>query len=146
MRIKKVSQAVGVVGNVANQYTEDSNAVYNAPYVNNISSKMEQLWSGNVKTGSVTLSKSLENYDFLALVIQGDSYSKSTFIIPVQDIFYYSSGDTNEYRWSGTVQQTSSVYANLSLYFTNSTTITGLSSTAGAWAGCFLKKVYGIKL
>ena len=34
MRIKKTSQTVGAVGTMATEYTESSNAYYNAPYIN----------------------------------------------------------------------------------------------------------------
>lgn len=36
MRIKKIRQSLGAIGNVADSYTTDSNACYNAPYVNNL--------------------------------------------------------------------------------------------------------------
>lgn len=36
MRIKKIQDVVGAVGSMATEYTESSNAYYNAPYINNI--------------------------------------------------------------------------------------------------------------
>ncbi len=36
MRIKKIRQSLGAIGKVADSYTTDSNACYNAPYVNSI--------------------------------------------------------------------------------------------------------------
>lgn len=36
MRIKKIQDVAGAVGSMATEYTESSNAYYNAPYINNI--------------------------------------------------------------------------------------------------------------
>lgn len=36
MRIKKIRQSLGAIGKVADSYTTDNNACYNAPYVNSI--------------------------------------------------------------------------------------------------------------
>lgn len=71
MRIKKIRQSLGAIGNVADSYTTDSNACYNAPYINSLQPTV--LWTNPSPTSSfpeqvVTLSDDLDNYTYLEII------------------------------------------------------------------------------
>lgn len=83
MRIKKIQDVVGAVGSMATEYTESSNAYYNAPYINNINKySTEETFTGqywidgkpiyrkvlefnNVPTGVTQKNHGISNFDKL---------------------------------------------------------------------------------
>lgn len=78
MRIKKVSQSVGVVGTVADEHTEDNNAVYNAPYINGLNGKI--LWENSNPTSAFTaqtITLSSDDYDIYEIFYSLDKDNPS---------------------------------------------------------------------
>lgn len=129
------------IGDVSNLITTATNVV---DAINESVGKISVLWSGSKSTtGDVTLSEAYTNYDFLLVGIQAQTYSKGSELIPVSDIQQSSSG-SNTYEIS--VFQSSSVYSNMSIQFTNSTTLNIIQIHYAGWNNCILKYVIGIKL
>lgn len=129
------------IGDVSNLNTTATNVV---DAINESIGKISVLWSGSKSTtGNVTLSEAYTNYDFLLVGIQAQTYSKGSELIPVSDIQQSSSGD-NTYEIS--IFQSSSVYSNMSIKFTNSTTLNIVQIHYAGWNNCILKYVIGIKL
>jgi hypothetical protein len=121
---------------------EKSNLVGAINEVNGKLSKIESIYSGSIYSGTDTLSKSIENYDFLLVVIRGATYTRGTTLIPVS-LVNYGSGDTTP--WSIVVYQTNSVYGAIKLNFTDATTISVERYNAG-WGNTYLENIIGIKL
>lgn len=129
------------IGDVSNLITTATNVV---DAINESVGKISILWSGSKSTtGNVTLSEAYTNYDFLLVGIQADSYSKGSELIPTSDIVQSSSG-SNTYEI--TTFQSASVYSNMSIQFTNSTTLNIIQIHRAGWNNCILKYVIGIKL
>ena len=129
------------IGDVSNLNTTATNVV---DAINESVGKISILWSGSKSTtGNVTLSEAYTNYDFLLVGIQADSYSKGNELIPTSDIVQSSSG-SNTYEI--TIFQSTSVYSNMSIQFTNSTTLNIIQIHRAGWNNCILKYVIGIKL
>lgn len=129
------------IGDVSNLNTTATNVV---DAINESIGKISILWSGSKSTtGSITLSEAYTNYDFLLVGIQAQSYSKGSELIPTSNIVQ-STGDDNTYEI--TTFQSASVYSNMSIQFTNSTTLSIKQLHYAGWNNCTLKYVIGIKL
>ena len=129
------------IGDVSNLITTATNVV---DAINESVGKISILWSGSKSTtGSITLSEAYTNYDFLLVGIQAQSYSKGSELIPTSDIVQ-STGGNNTYEI--TTFQSASVYSNMSIQFTNSTTLNIIQIHYAGWTNCNLKYVIGIKL
>ena len=129
------------IGDVSNLITTAKNVV---DAINESVGKISILWSGSKSTtGNVTLNEAYTNYDFLLVGIQADSYSKGSELIPTGDIVQSTDGH-NAYEI--TIFQSTSVYSNMSIQFTNSTTLNIIQIHRAAWNNCILKYVIGIKL
>lgn len=129
------------IGDVSNLNTTATNVV---DAINESIGKISTLWSGSKSTtGNVTLSEAYTNYDFLLVGIQAQSYSKGSELIPTSDIVQ-SPDDSNTYEI--TTFQSASVYSNMSIKFTNSTTLNIKQVHYAGWNNCTLKYVIGIKL
>lgn len=139
------SLGVEKIGDITLLDTTDKTSVVNAiNEVNGNLPKITSLWSGSKSTtGDITLSEAYTNYDFLLVGIQATSYSKGSELIPTNDIVQ-STSDDNTYEI--TTFQSTSVYANMSIQFTSSTTLNILQIHRAGWNGCTLKYVIGIKL
>lgn len=125
------------IGDVSNLITTATNVV---DAINESVGKITTLWSGSKNTtGDITLSEAYTNYDFLLVGIQAQSYSKGSELIPTSDIEH-----SNTYEI--TTFQTTSVYSNMSIQFTNSTTLNIIQIHYAGWTNCNLKYVIGIKL
>lgn len=125
------------IGDVSNLITTATNVV---DAINESVSKISILWSGSKSTtGSITLSEAYTNYDFLLVGIQAQTYSKGSELIPTSDIEH-----SNTYEI--TTFQSTSVYSNMSIQFTNSTTLNIIQIHYAGWTNCNLKYVIGIKL
>lgn len=135
------SLGVETIGNITDLDTTDKTSVVNAiNEVNGNLPKITSLWSGSKNTtGSITLSEAYTNYDFLLVGIQAQSYSKGSELIPTSDIEH-----SNTYEI--TTFQSTSVYSNMSIQFTNSTTLNIIQIHYAGWTNCNLKYVIGIKL
>ena len=122
------------IGDVSNLNTTATNVV------DAINESIGILWSGSKSTtGSITLSEAYTNYDFLLVGIQAQSYSKGSELIPTSDIEH-----SNTYEI--TTFQSTTVYSNMSIQFTNSTTLNIIQIHYAGWTNCNLKYVIGIKL
>lgn len=129
------------IGDVSNLITTATNVV---DAINESVGKISILWSGSKSTtGSITLSEAYTNYDFLLVGIQAQTWSKGSELIPTSDIVQSSSG-SNGYEI--TIFQSASVYSNMSIQFTNSTTLNIIQIHYASWNNCILKYVIGIKL
>lgn len=129
------------IGDVSNLNTTATNVV---DAINESIGKISVLWSGSKSTtGNVTLSEAYTNYDFLLVGIQAQTWSKGSELIPTSDIVQ-SSGGSNGYEI--TIFQSASVYSNMSIQFTNSTTLNIVQIHYASWNNCILKYVIGIKL
>lgn len=129
------------IGDVSNLITTATNVV---DAINESVGKISILWSGSKSTtGNITLSEAYTNYDFLLVGIQAQSYSKGSELIPTSDIVQ-STGGYNGYEI--TIFQSTSVYANMSILFTNATTLNIVEIHRASWNDCTLKYVIGIKL
>lgn len=129
------------IGDVSNLITTATNVV---DAINESIGKISILWSGSKSTtGNVTLSEAYTNYDFLLVGIQAQTWSKGSELIPTSDIVQ-SSGGSNGYEI--TIFQSASVYSNMSIQFTNSTTLNIVEIHRASWNNCILKYVIGIKL
>ena len=129
------------IGDVSNLITTAKNVV---DAINESVGKISILWSGSKSTtGNVTLSEAYTNYDFLLVGIQAESYSKGSELIPTSDIVQSTDG-YNGYEI--TIFQSTSVYANMSILFKNSTTLNIVEIHRASWNDCTLKYVIGIKL
>lgn len=129
------------IGDVSNLITTATNVV---DAINESVGKISILWSGSKSTtGDITLSEAYTNYDFLLVGIQAQTWSKGSELIPVSDIQQSSSG-SNGYEI--TIFQSTSVYSNMSIQFTNSTTLNIVQIHYASWNNCNLKYVIGIKL
>lgn len=129
------------IGDVSNLITTATNVV---DAINESVGKISILWSGSKSTtGNVTLSEAYTNYDFLLVGIQAQTWSKGSELIPTSDIVQSSSG-SNGYEI--TIFQSASVYSNMSIQFTNSTTLNIVQIHYASWNNCILKYVIGIKL
>lgn len=129
------------IGDVSNLITTATNVV---DAINESVGKINILWSGSKSTtGSITLSEEYTNYDFLLVGIQAQTWSKGSELIPTSDIVQSSSG-SNGYEI--TIFQSTSVYSNMSIQFTNSTTLNIVQMHYASWNNCILKYVIGIKL
>lgn len=129
------------IGDVSNLITTATNVV---DAINESVGKISILWSGSKSTtGNVTLSEEYTNYDFLLVGIQAQTWSKGSELIPTSDIVQSSSG-SNGYEI--TIFQSASVYSNMSIQFTNSTTLNIVQIHYASWNNCILKYVIGIKL
>ena len=139
------SLKVEKIGDITNLNTTEKTTLVGAiNEVNGNLPKITSLWSGSKSTtGNITLSEAYTNYDFLLVGIQADSYSKGNELIPTSDIVQSSSG-SNTYEI--TIFQSTSVYSNMSIQFTNSTTLNIIQIHRAAWNNCILKYVIGIKL
>ena len=139
------SLGVATIGDITELDTTDKTSVVNAiNEVNGNLPKITSLWSGSKSTiGNVTLSEAYTNYDFLLVGIQAQPYSKGSELIPTSDIVQ-STSDYNTYEI--TTFQSSSVYSNMSIQFTNSTTLNIIQIHRAGWNNCTLKYVIGIKL
>lgn len=125
------------IGDVSNLITTATNVV---DAINESVGKISILWSGSKSTtGSITLSEAYTNYDFLLVGIQAQTYSKGSELIPTSDIEH-----SNTYEI--TTFQSTSVYSNMSIQFTNSTTLNIIQIHYAGWTNCNLKYVIGIKL
>lgn len=125
------------IGDVSNLITTATNVV---DAINESVCKISILWSGSKNTtGNITLSEAYTNYDFLLVGIQAQTYSKGSELIPTSDIEY-----SNTYEI--TTFQSTSVYSNMSIQFTNSTTLNIIQIHYAGWTNCNLKYVIGIKL
>lgn len=125
------------IGDVSNLITTATNVV---DAINESLGKISILWSGSKSTtGSITLSEAYTNYDFLLVGIQAQTYSKGSELIPTSDIEH-----SNTYEI--TTFQSTSVYSNMSIQFTNSTTLNIIQIHYAGWTNCNLKYVIGIKL
>lgn len=125
------------IGDVSNLNTTATNVV---DAINESIGKISVLWSGSKSTtGNVTLSEAYTNYDFLLVGIQAQTYSKGSELIPTSDIEH-----SNTYEI--TTFQSTSVYSNMSIQFTNSTTLNIIQIHYAGWTNCTLKYVIGIKL
>ena len=76
MRIKKIKQSLGAIGNVADSYTTDSNACYNAPYINSLQPTV--LWTNDSPTSSfaaqtITLNDDISNYNYYEIIYRQTS-------------------------------------------------------------------------
>lgn len=128
------------IGDVSNLITTATNVV---DAINESVGKISILWSGSKSTtGNVTLSEAYTNYDFLLVGIQAQTYSKGSELIPTSDIV--QSTGSNGYEI--TIFQSASVYSNMSIQFTNSTTLNIVQIHYASWNNCILKYVIGIKL
>lgn len=131
------------IGTISSLTTTDKTNLVNAiNEVNGKLSKIETIYSGSISSGTDTLSKSIENYDFLLVVVRGATYTRGTTLIPVS-LVSYDSGDTTP--WSAVAYQTSSVYGSIKLNFTDATTISITEYHAG-WGTAYLENIIGIKL
>lgn len=113
--------------------------------INDIDSKLpkvETIYSGSISSGTDTLNKSIENYDFLLVVVRGATYTRGTSLIPVSLVTY---GSTDATPFSIVAFQSSGVYASVKLNFTDATTISVSQYTAG-WGSANLENIIGIKL
>lgn len=129
------------IGDVSNLNTTATNVV---DAINESIGKISVLWSGSKSTtGNVTLSEAYTNYDFLLVGIQAQTYSKGSELIPTSDIVQSSSG-SNTYEI--TTFQSTSVYANMSIQFKDTTTLNIIQLRYYGWTNCNLKYVIGIKL
>lgn len=129
------------IGDVSNLITTATNVV---DAINESVGKISILWSGSKSTtGNITLSEAYTNYDFLLVGIQAQTWSKGSELIPTSDIVQSSSG-SNSYEI--TIFQSASVYSNMSIQFTNSTTLNIVQIHYASWGNCILKYVIGIKL
>lgn len=129
------------IGDVSNLNTTATNVV---DAINESIGKISILWSGSKSTtGNITLSEAYTNYDFLLVGIQAQTWSKGSELIPTSDIVQSSSG-SNGYEI--TIFQSTSVYSNMSIQFTNSTTLNIVQMHYASWNNCILKYVIGIKL
>ena len=139
------SLGVEKIGDTTNlNTTEKSTLVGAINEVNGNLPKITSLWSGSKSTtGSITLNKAYTNYDFLLVGIQAQSYSKGSELIPTSDIVQSTDG-YNGYEI--TIFQSTSVYANMSILFKNSTTLNIVEIHRASWNNCILKYVIGIKL
>lgn len=143
MRIKKTSQTTTTQAQIVDGYSESKIDGYSANYVNNnIKSKYTQLWTGHASSGTEVLNDSIENYDFILVVVRGGGYTRGTSLIPVS-LIEYGSGDSTP--WSVVAFQNASVFGSLKLNFTNSTTIS-ITEYHNNWTSGFLEEVIGIKL
>lgn len=125
------------IGDVSNLITTATNVV---DAINESVGKISILWSGSKSTtGDITLSEAYTNYDFLLVGIQAQTYSKGSELIPTSDIEH-----SNTYEI--TTFQSTSVYSNMSIQFTNSTTLNIIQIHYAGWTNCNLKYVIGIKL
>lgn len=125
------------IGDVSNLITTATNVV---DAINESVGKISILWSGSKNTtGNITLSEAYTNYDFLLVGIQAQTYSKGSELIPTSDIEH-----SNTYEI--TTFQSTSVYSNMSIQFTNSTTLNIIQIHYAGWTNCNLKYVIGIKL
>lgn len=138
-----------VGGNIApktSKTTSDTD-VYSCNYINNIVGKTNTLWSGtSASVGEKALSDSIENYDFILIGIQAGSWSKKSELIPVSDIVYHTTAGQSNDTYDITAFQSTSVYADLQVYFKDATTLYVRSESHAGWGAPDLKYVIGIKL
>lgn len=124
----------------------DMNAIKTA--VNDIDDKLSTITdlytaTGDVSGDSVTLSNSIQNYDFILVGIQAAGYSKNSILIPVSDIVL-GTGTADTYEVS--VFQNSSTYVSMQIKFVDNTTLNINSTHNSGWSDVYLRYVKGIKL
>lgn len=90
MRIKKIQDVVGAVGSMATEYTESSNAYYNAPYINNINKySTEETFTGQYWIDSKPIYRKVFNIGTLPNTAIKDTAHGLTNI-EVKKIYGYS--------------------------------------------------------
>lgn len=131
------------VGNLSELETIDkTNLVSAINEVNGKLSKIETIYSGSVSSGTDTLNKSIENYDFLLVVVRGATYTRGTTLIPVS-LVEYGTEDTKP--WSVVAYQNSNAYGAIKLNFSNATTI-NVTEYHASWGTASVVNIIGIKL
>ena len=142
-----VDGIAATIPEVKTTQTTSNTATYSCNYINNMGGgRVETLWSGTQASGSVSFSESLENFDFILLGIQASDYTKKSELIPASDISYQTASTSSLNTYDITAFQSTSVYADLQVYFENATTLTIRAEVHSGWPAPNLKYVIGIKL